>query len=426
MQLQLVSKVNTSKFITDPSVSMDCILSAIKKRQINNKQQDALRTIHNKYWLVCECNTLSPAVLTVRRRNNLYYLVNISKRGHHLESCPLDYISVECESMPHKETKNFIFSNTSTEHVSSNYNKLSPPAVREAALSRLLKYLIVEAGFERIQPRNTYKSNMDTILGDACSDVYINGNPLHERIFFGLDHFYRAKQFVESKLLVNDDSPAFIIDVVDDIENENGNFQTTKYFTAKKTANFTFYKSLSSVDMSEKMSGPYIILCAISQTKDKKGNSVIAPTKCIVKAIGAKTQWVPINNEAERLAIDKIAKAILWYFDKLDVTFTAKKRLSPIKTKLGQCHPSFILELANTFAVLDMQYEAGEAYKNKKAMEYIVASSIGGGGYCELPAALPVSEAHEIIFKACSVLFKELKQCAGSKKVFSGKIKPLD
>lgn len=81
--------------VIDVGINMHALHGAFFRDINDSASQQALKSIHKKYWLLCTCNIKNPAALTVRRINESdYCLVNIQHKGEHKAECPLRYTTM--------------------------------------------------------------------------------------------------------------------------------------------------------------------------------------------------------------------------------------------------------------------------------------------------------------------------------------------
>lgn len=427
MNLKLIRRQWPAHIVSDVAISLEHIANAISSHYDTGASQHALKLAHNKYWLLCDCNPHNPAALTVRKMaNGQYCLVNIKNKGEHKGSCALAYTPAQNkQSSSEDESNNFRFSSFK-EKLNSPGAKSSGESVhRKPALQRLRTFLLKQAGFDGINTERTFKGNITALKDASADDIFVNGIPLSSRLFFGFNQFYLAKQLLESEAAQSEQSPVFIVDVIDEVTKVGSDYKTAKYFSSSKQSEFTLFGHITDVKADTKIEGPYLAFALVQRIKDGNGKPLIAPTRCIITPIASKKQWIMVKAHQERVAIEKLESSMAWYQKTLNIGISVTKPLEAITTSLGVCQPSFVIRMKNTSAILDLQVKDDTNYQTQRSLEYIIASDIGGGGYCVVTDKMDKKEISDALFHASKRLFKELKHSDGSKAILEGKIIPL-
>lgn len=413
--------------VTDIAINIDDIKGAVSRESNDSISQKALASIHKKYWLLCNCNKNDPAALTVRRMNeNQYCLVNIKDRGMHVAGCPLRYTSLLNQKNNFKVDKkhSFLFKTTNADNIPRSiiYNSANKEE-QIPALLRLKEYLVEQSNMFTIKPNQTFSGQSKSLYSAVEDDVFVNAARLKERFYFGYRNFFDAKERLANELERDELlSPLFLVDIIDEVEKSEHLYKFTKFYKNTKPFSFRLFNNISAVKANLSIDGPYIIISQLGVIEDTKGNNVIAPVATIIEPIASKQQWVPISNQLIRDAINKIESSINWYDEKLNLTMTADLCNRPVKTEIGSCEPLFIFKLGDQRAVFDIQLDYSSTQKTKKSLEYIIASKIGGGGFCSLSSEMTNREKNNVLFNSVAILTKELKRSNPAGIVFSGQI----
>ena len=413
--------------VTDIGINIDDIQGAVSRETNDPISQKALASIHKKYWLLCNCNKSDPAALTVRRMNeNQYCLVNIKDRGMHVAGCTLRYTSLLNQKNNLKVDKkhSFLFKTTNTDNIPRSiiYNAANKEE-QIPALLRLKEYLVEQSNMFTVKPNQTFSCQSKNLISAVEEDVFVNAARLKERFCFGYRNFFDAKERL-AKELERDEllAPFFLVDIIDEVDKSEHLYKFTKFYKNKKPFSFRLFNNISAVKANLSIAGPYIIISQLGVIEDTKGNNVIAPVATIIEPIASKQQWVPISNQLIRDAINKIESSINWYDEKLNLKMTADLCNRPVKTEIGSCEPLFIFKLGDQRAVFDIQLDYSSTQKTKKSLEYIIASKIGGGGFCSLSSEMTNKEKSNVLFNSVAILTKELKRSNSAGDVFSGQI----
>lgn len=416
--------------VKDVVVDIEDLQGAVVRNYTDSKSQKALRNIHRKYWLLCNCCPEAPAALTVRKMNNSQYcLVNIQGKGSHYKQCPLFYNPSDDNFKPISTTSNknsFMFtpSPDKNEDISPELiYTVNQTSELEKTLLKMKELLFQESGFNVITANNSYASNLNALEQVVNSELYVNGVKLSKRFYNGYNHFFKAKERLLQELDGDGvKAPIFVVDVVDELIDEGKQLKFTKFYKERKPFAFKLFKSLSSVKYDLSLTGPYFIISQLGVIKDAKGINVVAPVTNIIEPIANKQQWVSVRSKVDRFAVNKLASSISWYKEKLNLDINAMISKGPVSTALGKCNPSFILSLNELKAILDIQLDLTEPMKTQKALQYIIASNIGGGGFCELLTSMSDREINDTLYSAISKLTKELKRASAGGHVFNGQI----
>ncbi|MAD76768.1 MAG: hypothetical protein CML20_18620 [Rheinheimera sp.] len=413
--------------VTDIGINIDDIQGAVSRETNDLISQKALKSIHKKYWLLCSCNKSDPAALTVRRMNeNQYCLVNIKDRGKHVAGCPLRYTSLlnKKNNSQGEKKHSFLFNTANSDNTPRSIIYSADNKEEQIpSLLRLKEYLVAQAGMFSVKPNQTFLGQSKSLYSAVEDDVFVNAARLKDRFYFGYRNFFDAKERLV-KELERDEllSPLFLVDIIDEVEKSEHLYKFTKFYKNTKPFSFRLFDNISAVKANLSIGGPYIIISQLGAIKDTKGNNVIAPVATIIEPIASKQQWVPISNQLIRDAINKIESSINWYDEKLNLTMTADLCNRPVKTEIGSCEPLFIFKLGDQRAVFDIQLDYSSTQKTKKSLEYIIASKIGGGGFCSLSSEMTNREKNNVLFNSVAMLTKELKRSNPAGDVFSGQI----
>lgn len=421
--MQLILKQWPASVVTDTDINLKDLRGAILRNISDVIAQTTLKSIHNKYWLLCDCNKTNPSALTVRRLNqNHYCLVNIQGKGEHTEECPLRYTSFECDKSVKQSTGRKFSFPTNAVHESSIYNSDNTHELIPT-IKRLKHYLITHSRLNCIEPNKTFRSNLDALDETVNGNVYVNNSLLKDRFYFGYRNFFHAKERIVKELESSaQSSPLFLFDIVDTVERGKNFLKFTKHYKNMKPFSFKLFNHLSSVSCDTELEGPYIIVSQMGELQNKNGRSVIAPLATVIEPIANKQLWSDVSSPIMRAAINKLQSTVDWYKSKLDLPITVNIHRTPISTDLGTCHPLFTVKLGQVEAVFDLQIDLSLKQETQKSLEYIIASTIGGGGYCVLRSDMSEGKINEVLFRAITAIMKELKRTSEGARVFEGSV----
>lgn len=413
--MELKLKGNLSEKVYDPSISLPLLKNA---RNNTHQTQEILKKIHKKYWVACDCSDSAlPPIMTVRKRDARYSLVNIAGYGVHNKQCPFHYIPNNSDNVIR-----YAGGNTFMFNVHNNEMQKQDSVASLAMLKNLMFYLIDNGDVNTIYSERTFSSNIRAILEAAMADVYVNGEKIENKIQFGLEQFVKVKEMIQSE--INQDLhavPYFIFDIVDSVELLDNYLLLKKRAKGKDLYSFKFYKELTHTSELTLSEGPFLILTSISQVKSKTG-TVIAPTLSYFQPIANKLNWMPIANPLERLVIDKLTASIKWYKEKLGLSFKCTKLLKPVINELGRSHPLLKISLGEKSEYLDIQFDKDRSKNTQRILDYIVLSKSAGGAYFVIDSDKTEKEIKAGLFNVISDFLKALKN---SEKVSKNTMREL-
>lgn len=401
--MKLILKGSLTEQVFDPTISLS---------NIGNSQQETLRRLHQKYWVMCDCVSNSPPIMTVRKVGDQFYLVNLPGYGKHSAECQHHYIPI----------------NKSTPIDEASFNFKTQPGVELAkiecdlqlsSIRKLLFYLIEKGGLNLIQNGHTFSSNINAIVKTSTTNVHVNGVPIEKRVRFGLEQFNHVKKIITSEIeLGRHTSPFFIVDVIDEINFNDKSILTLKRIKGKERYKFNFHHSLTAISPPKLDKGPFLLLTSITQV-ESRGRSVIAPTVCCFLPIANKLSWVPVNTNLEKMVVEKILSSIKWYKDKLDLNFTCEKLLKPVINELGRSYPPFKFSLDNQYAYFDTHLKSDTTKNAQRMLDYVVLSKLAGGAYCVIDDHLDEKDILNELFHVVREVLKTLKQSSDELPAFN-------
>ncbi|MEJ6534075.1 hypothetical protein [Pseudoalteromonas lipolytica] len=414
--MKLKIKGDVAKSVFDPTIS----LSQLKDEHVTQSEKQAtLQKLHKKYWIACDCCLDTPAMMTVRRTNNQYFLVNIPGHGLHSSQCPFHYIPSKGQVDSKEKSSNAFVFNGTFDPTSSEMNT----ATSMSSLRNLLLFLVDKGDVNTITCDRTFSSNIHAILKTAISDVYVNGKEIEQRIEFGLDQFLKTKEKIQNELdngLYT--APYFLFDVIDEIETLDKYWRVVKKTKGKVLHSFKFFRDLCQVSELSVEKGPFLLLTAVTPVKTKAG-CVIAPSLTYFQPIANKLSWVPVNTLIERTVVEKIFSSIKWYNQKLGFSFSCSRLLKPIHNDLGRSHPLFKFELASQIAYFDIQFKKYGVKNTQRTLDYIVLSKTAGGAYCILDESQADSDIKNFLFSTINEVLKAIKNASEDSPVFDKQMK---
>lgn len=415
--------------VIDVGINMDALHGAFFRDINDSASQQALKSIHKKYWLLCTCNIKNPAALTVRRINESdYCLVNIQHKGEHKAECPLRYTTMNGQGRLHRPiaSKAFDFNIIDENIVGSPLiYDVTNGSTQLPILSRLQECLLTEAGVYNIKADQEFTLNLRALEAVVASGIYVNSVELKERFHFGYRNFFSAKERLNNELSNNElKAPIFLVDIVDEVVKQGSTLKFTKYYKNRKPFEFKLFESLSAVSFNSEIQGPYLVVSQLGLIRDKRGKQVIGPVATIIEPIAGKHHWVPVPSALVRNVINKFIGSLAWYKEKVGLEIVVKMNTSTVRTKLGLCNPLFVISAGSCKVIFDIQADLTSKQQTQKSLEYIVATDIGGGGYCVLTSDMNEREINDKLFHAVARIMKELYRASAGEKdqAFNGEI----
>jgi hypothetical protein len=334
-----------------------------------------------RQWIVCDCQTQIPAVMTVCQREQCLYLRRISSFAEHHPHCPFYRDRIEAASSPavrKKPESSTLFglykaSSTITTHSSSSSGLSQSPSQRLPTLARRLFRLLDDAKLLAIPALLPSLPEQYQAIKKTCNSIRIaSGVYLSDYFWTHPAQLSYAKSLLgcaQSRWPAQYSPHGFMLLLADACEDKR---LTCQYKNKEYIIETINPIKLSSGRLGA-VSAPFLVLMSIAQLTE--GES-FTPLDAYAIPVYSKSLLMPVESSYERKVLKSLL-SIAWSLEKKGIALTIEKPMFDIEVGDSWCRPDFILRHQHHAIVIEVMGSHEDEYLTRKQHTHATMKKLG-------------------------------------------------